>query len=556
MEHLTTNVVTVLVEVLVVAFLFALVYWLGRRVLGLLASSKAMERFATGVRTLRRTYRNVVLGLAVFVCLGVAVGNGIWAWRTYTSEREAVGPEGEVEGIHLPDATLEKLREVPQDFWVDVGAGLGLSIGLVIAAAIALGLVRRLLDALCRGAKAYEGIRANDESIERFFASLTRVVRRATWLAVLAWSARLVGLPDTVYAGIMLILTIYLIIALGVVVWRALDAIIASVDALSNKYAETKDLLRYYDKLKPLMPTLQRSMEWVIFTLVATMVLRQVDPIAGLADWGPRIVRVIGIAFLARVLVAIASLLIEEFLLERPKLTAGQRQRRTTLVPLFRSLLDYLIYFTAGILILKEIGLDPTPVLAGAGILALAVGLGAQNLINDVVSGFFILFENHFLVGDFIRVNDAEGTVESIELRTTRIRDVRGRLHIVRNGMIDQLINYSKEYTFAMVEVGVAYESDLDKVFPALEEAGKRIAESSGDVLAPTVVQGVENFGESELTMRTVTKVKPGRHRQIQRDLRKVIKEVFNERGIEIPYARRVIIPRPEDGGDVETPAA
>ena len=170
------------------------------------------------------------------------------------------------------------------------------------------------------------------------------------------------------------------------------------------------------------------------------------------------------------------------------------------------------------------------------------MGLGAQALINDMVSGFFILFEEHFLVGDFIKVGEAEGVVEAIDLRTTRVRDNAGRLHIVRNGQINELVNYSKDYTNAVVEVGVAYESDLNEVFDVLVETGKTLKAENAMVLEPTAVKGLDNFGESELTLRLVTRVKPGCHLQVERDLRKRIKEAFDLSGIEIPYARRVLI--------------
>ena len=242
-----------------------------------------------------------------------------------------------------------------------------------------------------------------------------------------------------------------------------------------------------------------------------------------------------------------AHFLLEELLLKKEGQTPEQRQRRATLVPLFRSILTYLIYFAAGIMILKELGINPTPILAGAGIAGLAVGLGAQNLINDMVSGFFILFEELFLVGDFVKIDEAEGVVESIDLRTTRIRDNAGRHHIVRNGKIADIVHYSKGFTNAVVEVGVAYESDLNKVLAVLKSTGEMLHAENDMVLEPTSVKGLDEFGESELLLRTVTRVKPGCHLQVERDLRKRIKDAFDAADIEIPYARRVLIIRNEE---------
>lgn len=137
---------------------------------------------------------------------------------------------------------------------------------------------------------------------------------------------------------------------------------------------------------------------------------------------------------MARVIKELVTFVMEEAVFRRPDLAAEQKQRRAAMVPLFASIIAYGIYFVAGVMILNVFGLDPTPILAGAGIVGLAVGLGSQNLINDMVSGFFILFEEHYLVGDFIKICDAEGRVESVDLRTTRLRDNAGRHHIIRNG--------------------------------------------------------------------------------------------------------------------------
>ncbi len=161
---------------------------------------------------------------------------------------------------------------------------------------------------------------------------------------------------------------------------------------------------------------------------------------------------------------------------------------------------------------LKTINIDPTPILAGAGIIGLAVGLGTQNLVNDLVSGFFILFDNYYLVGDEVEIDDIEGEVEAIDLRTTRIRHDDGQLCILRNGEINNVINYSKEYVYAVVEVGVAYDSNLDRVYQVIQAIGKQLKEKYSEVLEPTHVDGLESFREYDLLIRTITKVKPGTH--------------------------------------------
>ncbi|MGI8502332.1 MAG: mechanosensitive ion channel family protein [Hassallia sp.] len=197
------------------------------------------------------------------------------------------------------------------------------------------------------------------------------------------------------------------------------------------------------------------------------------------------------------------------------------------------------MYFGAAVSVLYTLNINPTPILAGAGIVGVAVGFGAQTLINDIVCGFFILFENYYLVGDYIEAGKAEekvveGIVEAIELRTTRIRHPNGQLQIIRNGDIGSITNYSKQYIFAVVEVSVPYDSNLADVYKVIEEVGEQLKLNNPDILESTQVDGVESLGESNLLLRTITKVKPGKHLQIQRVLRKILTDALLREGIVI----------------------
>ncbi len=544
LDPLTSNILVVGAQAVVLLILFFLVNWILHRCLGAIAALPAMRRFAGTMKLLQRKTRLASVIVFLLLVLGLGGANAYLLIR----------------GENLAEYGLEALRGLPRSVWIDLAIALGKVAGLAIVIGVATRLLRYFLDAACKSTKAFDGITANDESIDRFFSATKRMVGHAGWLLLTAFATIAFGLPAAVAQGVLVALKIYLIVALGVLCWRALGALIDSADGLSHRYPISNMVLDYYQQLRHLVPLLRRSLEYVIYVTVASLVALQVQLIAPLAGWGPRLIRIIGIVFLSRVTIELANLLVEEFLIKRARLSPDAKQRRQTMVPLLRSVLKYGIYFCTAVIVLKELGVNPMPVLAGAGIAGLAVGLGAQELINDVLSGFFILFEEYYLVGDFIQASEAEGKVESIELRTTRIRDSAGRLHIVRNGRIGDLINYSKRYTHAVVEVGVAYESDLDRVLQVLETIGKQLHESHPDVLEPTAVKGLQTFGESELTLRTVTKVKPGRHLQAERDLRKMIKETFDREGIEIPYARRVVIlqgPEPQvaAGGAAAEPA-
>ena len=533
---LLSNIATIAVEVVVIVIAFLILNGISKRVVARVVATPSLSRWQ-GIASKALSNMRLLLTLLATVCTLGVIGANLYLMYL---------------GKNLPEYTRELIQGIPRQFWIDTGIGLAKILGLIIVAAIILRYVRRLLAFMASRTKAVEGIQANDESIEKFFATFSRTASVATWLMILALATTWLGLPTAIHSAILLALRIFLIIAVGILIWRALAAIIDSADALSNKYIAKSKFADVYGRLRSLVRLLRRAIEYVVMVTVATLVVLQVEAIASLADWGPRLIRIIGIIFLARVVKELGQYVLEETLLKQAGLTQQQLQRRETLLPLFRSVVTYSIYFFAGVMILKELGINPTPILAGAGIAGLAVGLGAQNIINDMVSGFFILFEEHFLVGDFVKIGDAEGVVEMIDLRTTRVRDNAGRHHIIRNGQFVDLVNYSKDYTNAVVEVGVSYESDLNKVFDVLKGTGKTMMDQNDMVLEATSVKGLDDFGESEMLIRTVTRVKPGCHLHVERDLRRRIKDAFDENDIEIPYARRVMIMRKDEESDSE----
>lgn len=521
------NALTIAVEVVGVVVVLVLLGLVIRVLLRSLAASPTLERARPTIEAMRRNLRLLLVLLGVLGCLAIGGVNGYW-WY--------------VEDRNLVEHTLGLLQSIPSTFWIDLAIAAAKVLAVCVLATVALRVLRRLLHNLCTRAKKADSIKANDASIDQFFTLLQTIVRRATWLWVLLFATRQLGLPERAITWAAILLRIYLTIAIGLLAWRAVDTVIVSLDGLSKKYAHSRGLLLYYERLQGLVPLFRRCVEYTFYIVVATLVVAQIELVASLADWGPKLVNIVGVGFLARVAIEVIDLLVDELFVQRARLDDEQRKRRLTLVPLLRSILQYVAYFTAGVVILGQLGIDPTPILAGAGILALAVGMGAQTLVNDIVSGFFLLFENHFLVGDEIKVGDTEGTVEAIELRTTRIRDDAGGVHILRNGQIESLINYSKAFACAVVDVGVAYEADLERVKATLLAIGQELKDSNPDVLTATEVQGIEKFGESDVVVRTITCTKPGRRQQVQNDLRARIKQVFDAQGIEFPYVRRVLI--------------
>lgn len=193
---------------------------------------------------------------------------------------------------------------------------------------------------------------------------------------------------------------------------------------------------------------------------------------------------------------------------------------------------------------LRELGLDITPLLAGAGIIGLAVGFGAQELVRDVISGFFMLLENQLRVGDIVRINDTRGVVEGIELRTITLRDISGIVHIFQNGKINSLSNMTKGWSGAVFDIGVAYKEDADHVISVMKEVADELAGSddfNNLILEPLEVFGLDDFGNSAIVIKARFKTVPGKQWQVGREYRKRLKAAFDNVGIEIPFPHRTI---------------
>ncbi|MDD4783068.1 MAG: mechanosensitive ion channel family protein [Syntrophaceticus sp.] len=232
------------------------------------------------------------------------------------------------------------------------------------------------------------------------------------------------------------------------------------------------------------------------------------------------------------------------------RLAGSWNERRVaTLSGLVKSVIKYTIYFIGGVMVLDELGVPTTSILAGAGVLGIAVGFGAQNLVRDVLSGFFILFEDQFAVGDYVKVADAEGTVQDFGLRVTRIQIWTGEIHIIPNGLIDHVVNYSRSGMGVVLEVAVALEVDLDQAIDIINNVCHEVAEERSDqVVDEPQVLGVTGLDSSGATIQIFGKVNPMQQWSFGRELRKRIKEAFDQEGIEIPYPHRVLINKQEKG--------
>lgn len=261
--------------------------------------------------------------------------------------------------------------------------------------------------------------------------------------------------------------------------------------------------------------------------------------------------KVIGIVVAARLAIKLGRAAVTQIF--NKKLMKGgliDNRRARTLASLLKNLITYGVFFLAGLMILQVFGVNTSAILASAGILGLAVGFGAQNLVRDIISGFFILFEDQFAVGDYVEAGGVEGVVEENGLRICKIRSWTGQLHIIPNGEIKKVTNYNRGHMMAVVTVGIAYEEDIDRTIEVL----KRECEAAkGDIpalLEVPVVQGVTALADFSVNIRTVARTVPGEQWAIQRELLRRFKNALDREGIEIPYPRRVVTYREEYSGE------
>lgn len=450
---------------------------------------------------------------------------------------------------NITEFTLNLLSQIPQDFWIASSLALGKTIILLNLTYWIIPYINRGLNKLNYQAQNYDNIKANDYSIDQFFTFLKTHLNNIIWLSSIACFTIFLQFPEIFPKYLFIAIRIYGIITAGFLTVKATTAIIDSLDGLRNKYANSNHIIiKIYDRFRHLIPLLKRCLEYQLYVAITSFVIQQVDFISALAKYGPKGVAIIGIIFLAAVVDEIAKVMLEELMLKNDNLNDLQQQRRQTIIPLIKSLLKYLIYFAACVAILQTIGVDPGPILAGAGIVGIALGIGAQNVVNDIVCGFFILFENYYLVGDYIQVGEAEGIVQSIDLRTTRILHITGKQYIIRNGEVKDIINFSKEFLLVTVEFLSPDHVNLYLVETIIKNVCQQIGELYPNTMMdePEIIIS-ENIGYPDILVTVSSKVKPGNDELIQRELSKMIKQTFREEGIKIfsPH-RKVLYRRPK----------
>ncbi len=256
--------------------------------------------------------------------------------------------------------------------------------------------------------------------------------------------------------------------------------------------------------------------------------------------------RVLIIAVLMAVGLAIVRRAMDRFqkVYEGTLPTEAQQKRATTLTHVIRDVARVVMLAVGGMMILSEVGVDLKPILAAAGLGGLAIGFGAQSLVKDVISGFFILLEDSIRVGDVVEIAGVGGVVEEVKLRTVILRDLSGNVHVVPNGVIDKVKNMTMVYAFYLFEVGIAYREDVDDVMVVLRDIADDLRgdpQFAEDILEPLEMLGVDQFADSAVIIKCRIKTRPSKQWRIGREMNRRIKKTFDAKGIEIPFPHQTI---------------
>ena len=218
-----------------------------------------------------------------------------------------------------------------------------------------------------------------------------------------------------------------------------------------------------------------------------------------------------------------------------------EEKKVKTLVAVFKNVLKYVLYFITIVIVLDIFGVNTSSILATAGIGGLAISFGAQSLVKDIITGFFILFEDQYSVGDYITIGNYKGIVEEVGVRVTKIRDFSGELHIIPNGNITVVTNMGRGPMRSRVDISIAYEEDIDRAIEVIDKVLDEIKKVNKNILEGPSVLGVTSLGDSGVNITIIAKTKPMEQWALERQIRKSIKEAFDKEGIEIPYSKIVV---------------
>lgn len=445
--------------------------------------------------------------------------------------------------LDLGKAAIERLRAEDLTFFkTRLLAAVGTALGALVADFVARGLASALGKGLSRSARLAASQELLAETVARLRTALRAVILCSAAMLI---ADELELSPETHHS---ILLGTYVIGAFCVsrLVTRIWYLWVEVFFAISGKLARLEGPLRHVGNLSHLDGVSKRAGEYFVYVGAATWVADQFTPDTWLSHVGQICLRVIVIFYTSRVLVELCSLFLKEvFLGKADEGNKGNIQQRMTLIPVAVGFVRYGIYFSALVMVLREASIDPTPLLAGAGVIGVAIGFGAQAFVGDIVAGFFILFENLLLVGDLVEVAGVRGKVEEIGVRITKIRDDAGVLHAIPNGEVRKVASHSKAYVNAVVDVHVPYEEDLHRVRALLRSVADKVVEKETGARAPVEVK-VQELTEGSVLLRLIAQVPPGQDEDLGDELRACVVEALRAAGIGAPRVRKAVL---LDGG-------
>jgi small conductance mechanosensitive channel len=301
------------------------------------------------------------------------------------------------------------------------------------------------------------------------------------------------------------------------------------------------------------LPVLRLVLRWAI-NIIAALVLLEAWGV-GAVGWldtplGTRVSEsafdILAVIILALVFWEAVNSSVENYLIKSD--AEGNAIKRSprirTLLPLLRKVIFAVLTVMVTLIVLAELGIEIGPLLAGAGVIGLAIGFGAQTLVKDVITGLFILIEDTITIGDYVQVGTHEGDVESLSIRTLRLRDPEGTVHTMPFSEVGTVLNFTKDYSNVVLNIGISYRENIDEVIKVLEKLGQEMADDpvlGRDVITPLFVQGVQSLDNSAVVIRARIKVTAGTQWGLKREFNRLMKNRFDELGIEIPFPQRTI---------------
>jgi small-conductance mechanosensitive channel len=415
------------------------------------------------------------------------------------------------------------------------------AIGIVLGALVVDTVARAAAALLGRALERLKWFVARKDPLSEALDRLRAALRYAVLCGAAVLIADLLELPPGVRRAVVLISYVLVTFYTSRVIVSAAHLAVDLVFDMSGRLSKLESPLKYLGSLTHLTGITKRAIEYFVYVGAATWVADELTPDTWPARAGRVGIRIIAIFYASRVVVELCVLFVNELFLARDEgKTEVELQQRRTLVPVAVGFLRYGIYFSAVVMVLREASIDPTPLLAGAGVIGVAIGLGAQAFVGDIVAGFFILFENLILVGDLVEVGGVKGKVEEIGVRITRIRDDSGVLHAIPNGEVRKVSSHSKAYVNAVVDVYVPYEEDMRRVRDLLAKVTEAALQEEPGA-GPQEVK-VQELAEGSVLFRVSARVPPGRDEDVSDVLRARLLDALRDAGVGAPRARRAVL--------------